>query len=425
MAFSCTSLCRGQVAEPSGPNIIVIVSDDAGYADFSFHGSGEVKTPHLKAMAERGVRFRQGYVTASVCSPSRAGLLTGRYQQRFGHEKNIPPKFSEVNGLPLEETTIARVLQGLGYVTIGLGKWHLGYADHFHPLSRGFDHFYGFLQGARSYWPIKGNRLNRLLRDRTPLAEEFDYLTDELGREAAGYIEQFAQRRFFLYLSFNAVHTPMHVPEEGLNLLPEQSNFKRRKLLAMTEAMDRAIGLVLQELQDCKIEEETLVFFVNDNGGATNNASKNGPLRGTKGTPFEGGIRIPFLAQWPGTLPSGMVYDNPVSTLDIFATALGVQADRVELMYPLDGVDLLPFLLAERVSAERPHNTLCWRRKRNWAVRQGDWKLVYYEKQGLMLFDLRVDTGEQVDLKNEHPEQVKFLKESYAAWEKKMTSAKW
>ena len=169
-------------AEADTPaNVVLIVSDDAGYADFSMHGSPNFPTPNIDRIAKEGVRFSQGYVTASVCSPSRAGIMTGRHQQRFGHHHNIPPKYSEENGLPVEEVTFADLMRARGYRTIALGKWHLGYAPHFHPLSRGFDDYHGFLQGARKYFPIKGNRLNRLLRNRDPVKENFEYMTDELA----------------------------------------------------------------------------------------------------------------------------------------------------------------------------------------------------------------------------------------------------
>ncbi|MDP6537933.1 MAG: sulfatase-like hydrolase/transferase [Planctomycetota bacterium] len=404
------------------PNVIVILSDDAGYADFSFQGSGEAATPHIDSIAAGGVRCTNGYVSASVCSPSRAGLLTGRYQQRFGHDRNIPPAYSETNGLPVEEVTLADALRAVGYRTIALGKWHLGYAPHFHPLSRGFDDYYGFLQGARSYRAIEGTRLNRLLRDREPVAEEFDYMTDELGAQAAAYITEHAERPFFLYLSFNAVHTPMHATEADLEAVAEGAKPKRRKLLAMTRSLDRAVGAVLERLRELDLERNTVLFFLNDNGGATNNASDNGSLRGRKGSPFEGGIRIPFLVRWPERLPAGAIYDLPVSTLDVFATALAA-AGAEEAPANLDGVDLVPFLAGRR--AGRPHDVLLWRRGDNLAIRSGDWKLVRKGNGPTLLFDLGIDPGETTDLAADHPQRVAALGAHWGAWSEQLSQPRW
>ena len=305
------------------PNIVIIISDDAGHADFSMHGSTHFPTPNIDSIAHNGVRFEQGYVSASVCSPSRAGLITGRYQQRFGHHLNIPPRYSEENGLPVEEVTIADALDAQGYRTIALGKWHLGYAPKFHPLSRGFNDYYGFLQGSRSYKPLeKPTKLNRLLRDREPIEEDFGYMTDALGEEAAKYIDLHAEEPFFMYLSFNAVHTPLHVAEGTLDSTSPELSEKRRRLAAMTMSLDNAVGDVLDALRRNELFNDTLVVFINDNGGQTRSGCSNAPLRGRKGQPYEGGIRVPLVAQWPGAWPSGEVYSHPVSALDLFPTAL-------------------------------------------------------------------------------------------------------
>lgn len=403
------------------PNIVLIVSDDAGYADFSFQGSESMRTPHIDSIAARGVRFAQGYVTASVCSPSRAGLLTGRYQQRFGHEHNFPSNSKESIGLPVEERTLGDALGERGYRTIAMGKWHLGYGPALHPLERGFDEFFGFLQGSRSYWPIQGTPRNRLQRDGDAVEEDFAYMTDLLGVEAARSIERCSEEPFFLYLSFNAVHTPMHALEGDLLEVRGPTDRRRRILAAMTAALDRAVGRVLEALRANDLDERTLVVFVNDNGGAWNNSSSNAPLRGTKGTPFEGGIRVPFLMQWPDVLPGGVTYDKPVSTLDIFATvtaAVGSPAPE----RPLDGVDLVPFL-TERTDA--PHRELFWRRKKNLAARVDDWKLVVYKAKPAMLFNILADEREEHDLAGQHPDVVERLSARYAAWEAEMIPPRW
>ena len=408
---------------PTRPHIVVIVSDDAGYLDFSVQGSDEIATPRIDSIAADGVRFTDGYVSGPVCSPSRAGLMTGRYQQRFGHELNIPPRFSEENGLPLTERTIADEMKAAGYRTIALGKWHLGYADKFHPLSRGFEHYWGFLQGARSYFPLKKpTRLNRLLRDREVQAEDFDYMTDELGRQAAKYIEQRGEEPLFVYLAYNAVHGPMHALDKDLEGLTGAQ--KRNKLIAMTHALDRSVGYVLDALDKEGIADDTMVFFVNDNGGATNNASDNGVLRGRKGTVWEGGIRVPFLVRWPNGLPKGKVYDEPVIALDILPTCLAAAGRDQQGEQPLDGVDLLPHLRGER--DEAPHDVLFWRHgDGKWAIRRGNWKLLQQDDAEPMLFDLAADVGEQQDRAAAEAERVKNLRSRYETWNAQLVAPRW
>jgi len=421
--FAAVALSAIVPAQAPQPHIIVILSDDAGYADFSMHGATDVATPRIDSIAQNGVRFTNGYVSGPVCSPTRAGLMTGRYQQRFGHELNIPPRFSEENGLPLEERTIADDLRGVGYRTAALGKWHLGYADKFHPCSRGFDHYWGFLQGQRSYFPLdKPTRLNRLLSDREVQPEQFDYMTDELGRQAVRCIEERGEKPLFLYLAFNAVHGPMHATEADLE--GAEGTQRRRKLIGMTRAMDRAVGMVLDALSAEGIVDDTLLFFLNDNGGATNNASSNTPLRGRKGQVFEGGIRVPFVVQWPARLASGMVYDQPVIALDIVATSLAVAGAARSEQLPLDGKDLMPYLLGEANGA--PHDSLFWRQGGNWAVRVGRWKLL---RQGAdsapMLFDLTADLGESNDLVAAQPERAAALRARYDAWAEQLVEPRW
>nr|MCU0781996.1 sulfatase-like hydrolase/transferase [Akkermansiaceae bacterium] len=286
-------------------NIVILFSDDAGYHEFSCHDNRNFPTPRIDSIGAAGIRFTNGYVSGTVCSPTRAGLLTGRYQQHFGHEVNIPPAFSETNGLPLAETLLPQPLKQAGYRTIALGKWHLGYAPKFHPMERGFTDYYGFLQGARSYWPLPNpTPLNRLLRDREPLAREsFDYMTDHLADQAADYIAKHQTEPFFLYLAFNATHGPNHATDADL------AKAGGNRIKAMTIALDRAVGRVLDALDANGLAGQTLVFFLNDNGGAAGH--NNAPLKGHKGSTWEGGIGVPFLARWPGVIPAGQVCDAP------------------------------------------------------------------------------------------------------------------
>lgn len=413
--------------ESTPPNVIIIVSDDAGFADFSLHGNRDFPTPNIDRLAAGGVRFSQGYVSASVCSPSRAGLLTGRYQQRFGHHNNIPPRYSETNGLPVEETTLADVLKAQGYRTIALGKWHLGYAPAFHPLARGFDDYYGFLKGARSYFPTSGKkhtRLNQLLRDREPVEERFEYMTDALGREAAAYIDAHAGGPFFLYLAFNAVHTPLHATEEKLAQTNPELTSGRRKRAAMTMSMDDAIGEVLAALDRNDIAENSIVVFINDNGGQTKAGADNAPLRGKKGQPYEGGIRVPFVARWPARWPAGVVYEHPVSALDLFPTALRAAVGGYATDTPrLDGINLTPSLTGDRDVP--PHRPLFWKRKENFAVRRGDWKLVQFDGGPVELYNLADDPCESKDLIATQPQVAEGLRSIYDAWEQRHEEARW
>ena len=457
--FLAVAMCcaaSAAVAEDRRPNILLIVADDLGYADVGFHGVEDIPTPNLDALAARGVRFSNGYVSGTWCSPTRAGLLTGRYQQRFGvrgHE-GTPDE-----ALSLEETTLADRLKAAGYATGAIGKWHLGTGPEFHPLERGFDEFFGFLRGAHNFWPgvpliLFPDRTGRgpyieeieqramggrqILRGRDPVAEDA-YLTDAFGREAVSFIERHGSRPFFLYLSFNAVHTPMQATMYDIARFMDTSDPVRRIYNAMTFAMDEAIGAVFEQLRRSGIEDDTLVFFISDNGGPTvlrfaYNASDNSPLRGSKGSTLEGGIRVPFVVSWPGGLPSGMRYDEPAIQLDFLPTALAAAGVPVDPEWQLDGVNLLPYLRGE--ASGRPHELLFWRSIRQMAVRGGDWKLVTYQagfdagdipRDGPLdqvtpyrLYNLAGDAGETEDLSEREPERVAELLAHWTDWNAQM-----
>lgn len=417
--LSLVLACSFVAAAAERPNIVVILSDDAGYHEFSMHGSKTIQTPRIDSIASAGFRFTNGYVSGTVCSPTRAGLLTGRYQQRFGHETNIPPVYSETNGLSLGETLLPAVLKDAGYRSIALGKWHLGYAPKFHPMERGFTDFHGFLQGARSYFPLpKPGRLNQLMDGREPVKEEsFDYMTEHLAAKAGEYITRHKDTPFFIYLAFNATHTPSHTIKADL----EKAGGNRIK--AMTIALDRAVGVVLDALKTNGIEDRTLVFFLNDNGGA--HGHDNHPLRGHKGSTWEGGIRVPFLVKWPGVIPAGRTSDAPVIALDIFPTAMAAAGIEKSSGNPLDGVNLLP-LMTGKTSA-RPHQTLFWKTGNAWAVRDGDLKLVGSSQKAAeaSLFDLAADPSETRDLAGARPDEVDRLQGLYQKWRSQHQPTPW
>ena len=404
------------------PNILVIVADDLGYADAGFNGCKDIPTPHLDALAKRSLRCTSGYVTHPFCSPTRAGLLTGRYQQRFGHENNpawLPE--STVAGLPLSQVTLPQVLKTAGYATAAIGKWHLGAHPQFHPNRRGFDDYYGMLGGGHIYLPgAKGGAeytipMNRNGRDE-PLPA---YLTDVLGQEAAAYIQKSAAKPWFLYLAFNAPHTPLQVTEKQLARVRHITDETRRNYAGLVVGMDDAIGVVLKSLRDSGQEQNTLVWFFSDNGGPLSvTHSDNTPLRGTKGQVFEGGVRVPFLISWPGKLAEGKDFAPPVHTLDVFATAVALTGAKVPATHQLEGVDLLPFLTGAKSAA--PHERLFWRAGggARSAVREGDWKLVQGEGAKTQLFNLATDIGEAKDMSAEQPAVLARLQAAYAEWDK-------
>lgn len=420
-----TMLCIAATALAK-PNILVIVGDDMGYADIGIHGCPDIPTPHIDSLAKSGVRCTNGYVSGPYCSPTRAGLMTGRYQNRFGHEFNPGPTPAGEFGLPLTETTLAQRLKDAGYATGMVGKWHLGQERKFQPPSRGFQEFYGFHGGARSFFPYENNAapINQAMyRGYEKLPETEAYTTDAFAREATAFIDRHAKEPWFLYLPFNAVHTPMHATEKYLSRFKQVKDERRRTYCGMMSAMDDAIGAVLKKLDENRLTENTLIFFISDNGGPPGNGSNNGQLRGNKAQTWEGGIRVPYLVQWKGTLPAGKVYDQPVIQLDISPTALA--AASVEARdAKFDGVNLLPFL--QNKVTTPPHETLFWRFGEQTAVRHGNYKLVKaVGNTKLELYDLAADIGEQKDLSQEKPEIFQDVKNRYDQWNKTLVEPRW
>jgi len=418
-----------QAAPSAKPNIIVIVADDLGYADVGFNGCRDYDTPHLDSLAASGVRFVNGYVTHPYCSPSRAGLLTGRYQQRFGHESN--PDFSPDDssiGTPLSEVFLPEVLRRSGYRTGAVGKWHLGDAPAFLPHRRGFDEFFGFSGGGFNYYGIPNKReaRNVVMRNGEPVpAGKLSYLTDDFSEEAVSFVNRNRQNPFFLYLAYNAPHAPNQAPQKYLDRASHIEYGSRSVYAAMTMAMDDGIGRVVKTLEANRIRENTLVFFVSDNGGRHDGAD-NRPLRGHKGILYDGGIRVPFLFSWPARLAAGKTYAHPVSALDLFPTALAAAGERGSPGKPLDGVDLTPFLTgANRLP---PHDSLHWRviGGQGYAVRQGRYKLVKRAATGRTeLFDLEVDPNERRDIALERPQVLAELQRLHERWNAQMIPPLW
>jgi arylsulfatase A-like enzyme len=407
--------------KPKTPNFVIFLCDDVGYGEFGFQGNKEIPTPNIDSIAKNGIRFTQGYVSGPYCSPTRAGLLTGRYQTRFGHEFNgRGPKF----GLPLSEKTLADRFKALGYATCAVGKWHLGDQPEFRPTQRGFDEFYGTLANTPFFHPQLVD--SRVSNDPQRVESKDFYTTDAFADRAVDWLDKVKGKPFLLYLPFNAQHAPLQATQKYLDRFPNIADEKRRTFAAMMSAMDDAVGRVMKKLRDLGQEENTLIFFFSDNGGPTQSTtSKNGALRGLKATTLEGGVRVPFLAQWKGKLAAGKTYEHPIIQLDIFPTCLAAADAKVSADWKLDGVNLLPYLTGEKKAA--PHQTLYWRFGPQWAVRHEDWKLVASRIDGTepRLFNLAKDIGESEDLSAKQVDKVQQLTALWKSWNAEQKDPLW
>lgn len=442
------------------PNVVFILADDLGYGDLGAYGSTIIDTPHIDALAASGVRFEAGYVTAAVCSPSRAGLMTGRYPQRHGYEFN---GMGRAFGLSLDETTLAEVMGSAGYATGAVGKWQLGWEGGMHPLDRGFDEFFGMQSGSIfiepsaegvENWnpqPISETRQRPIFRGRE-VVEETEYLTEVLTREALDFIDRHHEEPFFLYLAHYTPHVPLQATAKYLDRYRHIEDQKTRIFAAMVSSLDDSVGEVMARLREHGLEEDTMIVFLSDNGCAlyVDGACTNGPLRGGKRWFFEGGIRVPFLLSWPAGVEPGQVYEPAVSSLDLlptFAAAGGAPLPEK----PLDGVDLLPYLRGEVDGV--PHETLFWRAGPNRAVRRGDWKLWQVNRaseeqvaslpllgalfpaweaphgsplgQLNRLHDLENDLGERIPLAGDEQAVLDELRRALDAWEGELVEPRW
>jgi len=426
-------------AQPPRPNLIIILADDMGYGDIGCYGSPDVPTPHIDALAKQGTRFTDGYVSCAVCSPSRAALLTGQYQHRFGHEFNSGPieREGQINfGLPTGQRILPDYLKSSGYRSMAVGKWHLGARPGYHPLERGFDEFFGFLTGGNAFITqktptgravgadgdggrIPAKRADPIRRGNEPV-EVDQYLTDVFREEAVKFIDRNKANPFFLYFAPNAIHTPLHVIDKYLDRVASIKEEKHRLLAAMTVALDDAVGAIAAKLKEAGLEQRTMVVFLSDNGcPEETGAGTNGPLNGEKVTYYEGGIRVPYILRWPGRVPAGKVYRKPVVSRDIIWTFLAGAGIEAKVVH--DGVDLLPFLRDNNT----PHEALFWRAGKARAVRKGKWKLVEFGDQVSQLFDVDTDIGERNDLSTRHPETVKELRALWQKWSDDMARPAW
>lgn len=464
LAISLSVACSvPEEAEVPPPNIVVFLADDLGYGDLGAFGSQVIKTPHIDELAAGGVRLTDGYVSAAVCSPSRAGLYTGRYQPRFGYEFNTSGRDTTV-GLPTDQRTLADMLRDAGYATGLIGKWHLGKSEQHHPLNRGFDEYFGHLSGGSTYidsritgvqsWPSRNAPTGRpdssAIYDGFEQVEVARYLTDVFAEKAVDFIRRHRDERFFLMLTPNAPHTPLQATAEYAERYSHIDEAGKRIFAAMVSSVDDYVGDVVRELRTLGLEENTLIVFFSDNGCVKYLAQEicsNDPLSGSKRFHLEGGIRVPFIFRWPAGLPADSVFEHPAISLDLFAT-LAAAAGSDETAQ--DSVNLLPHLRGER--SEAPHEYLFWRATPNLAVRWGDWKLWKVNKSDLtfddltvggrrlpqvdypgdsplgqmtVLYDLSQDVGEQRNLAGEHPEVVERLEAELESWNSELAEPMW
>lgn len=409
------------------PNVVLILMDDLGYGDVGSYGGPDARTPNVDRLAREGVRLTDAYANGAVCTPTRAALISGRYQQRVGLEWVLAGPADRERGLPVTGTSLPALLKTNGYATGLLGKWHLGWKPEFGPNAHGFDEFYGFLSGAHDYYTDGADRGGAAdLYEDTTLVRPAGYLTDEITRRAVGFITRHAAGPFFLEVAYNAVHWPFespdHPPAAGepgrplVQMADDSAPATRQDYVRMLERADQGVGDILAELERQGLTRNTLVIFTNDNGGEW--LSRNAPLFHRKGTLWEGGIRVPLIFRWPGVLPAGKTSAQVAITMDVTASILAATATRAPESYHPDGMDILPILRGAAPIAERH---LFWRvarpNRQQRAVRSGNWKLLVDAGQYL-LFDVAADPGERTDLAARHPEQVLALKRLLADWEK-------
>jgi arylsulfatase A-like enzyme len=448
LGLAALLVCPPMAGAASQPNLIILLADDLGYGELGCQGNPQIPTPHIDSIARNGIRFTQAYVTAPNCSPSRAGLLTGKIPTRFGYEFNPIGARNEDpgTGLPPAETTLAELLHDAGYTTGIIGKWHLGGAADFHPHRHGFDEFFGFLHEGHYYVPppwkgvttmlrrktLPGNTTGRWTGDRliysthmghdepdydanNPIVrgsqpvDERTHLTDAFTREAVDFIGRHADKPFFLYLAYNAVHSPLQGADRYMKKFTHIGDIHRRIFAAMLANLDDSVGAVLQQVRAKKLEQRTLVVFLSDNGGPTRElTSSNQPLRGEKGSMYEGGLRVPFLMQMPGTLPAGRVENRWIASVDLFATAAALAGAKTPV--GIDGVNLLPFLTGQNAGA--PHEAFFWRQGPRTALRHGDWKIVGQgagAQKRWELFNVAQDVSEANDRAKTEPAKLAEL----------------
>ena len=411
------------------PNIVILFSDDAGYADFGFQDqvAEDIKnlTPNIDSIAKEGVHFTQAYMTASVCSPSRAGLMTGRYQQKFGYDNNLT---DQENGLPLTETFGAKRLQALGYKTGLIGKWHLGAPEEMQANNRGFDYFFGFLQGGREYFPSDRTRPSSIILENTTPTKEQGYVTDRFGDAACSFISENKANPFFLFVSFTAPHSPNQPKPEDKERTAHIKDETRASYAGLIVSLDDNIGKILNQLDKEGLADNTFIIFTNDNGGQTRMGANNHPLSGKKGSLEEGGIRVPWAIRWPGKIKPATTISDQITSLDIMPTLIELAGGEILPDWKLDGISILDRITNKTDSL--PERPLYWRRNGKLgdrAIRESNWKIHHPRSMGDQpaLYDLSQDIAEETDLAKEQPEIYAAMLARLNQWESTLMEPLW
>lgn len=408
------------------PNFIIILADDMGYGDIGCYGNSEIQTPHLDALARGGLRFTDFHSSCPVCSPTRAGLLTGRYQQRCQIPGVVTVGRHRDKGLPHREITFAEALREEGYATGLFGKWHLGYKPEFNPIHQGFDRFRGYVSGNVDYHShVDQSGVHDWWNGDEKVSEE-GYVTHLITDYATQCIDDNHDRPFCLYLAHESPHYPYQGPDDprvrtagGEVSVLGKTEGRKQAYKEMIEELDRSVGAVMNSLKEHGLEEDTFVLFFSDNG-ATKEGS-NGPLRATKGTLWEGGHRVPAIAHWPGRIQAGAETDQTAISIDVFPTLLSLAGAKLPDDRPIDGIDLGPLLFNGETLSERP---LFWKYNNQRAMRRGPWKLVETQKQGerqLELFNLDSDLGESKNLATSHPRRLRSMLLELDEWDREVT----
>ena len=435
LTVSAVSALTGQSTQAAvRPNVVLILMDDIGYGDIGSYGVQDASTPNLDRLAREGIRLTDAYANASNCSPTRAGLISGQYQQRYRIEWPLGADPGDTaRGLPVTGATLPALLKKSGYSTGLIGKWHLGFKPEFGPNAHGFDEFFGFVSGAVGYYSHRrGDGTPDLYENNKPV-ESTRYLTDEITDRAVAFVDRHSRAPFFLEVAYNAVHWPFEPPDMPASMrhdVPQPQAggdlslyqgpdaavpATRRDYVRMLERADEGVGKIMAALEQRGLAANTLVIFTNDNGGEW--LSRNAPLRNRKTTLWEGGLRVPLILRWPGVLPANAVSRQVAMTMDLTATILALAGATVPASHKLDGINLLPTLTGRAPLVER---TVFWRRVRpslQRAVRSGQWKLLW-EATNFYLFDVAADPAERNDLTAAHPEIVRRLKAAIGSWEK-------
>ncbi|MCF7567266.1 sulfatase-like hydrolase/transferase [Sabulilitoribacter arenilitoris] len=424
--ISINVFSQNNEAKSEKPNVILILADDLGYKDVGFNGCADFKTPNIDKLAEGGAICTNAYASHSFCAPTRAGIMTGRYQHRFGFQENPSQRFHNL-GLPESEEILPKVLKQAGYTSALVGKWHLGVMKNQHPVHKGFDKFYGFTGGGHHYYQcdpkVNNDHSYTALIEENGKRKSFDnYLTDDLTDYALDFIERNAEQPFFLYLSYNAPHTPLQAPQEYLDRVSNIADKKRRIYAAMITALDDGVGAIMSLLEMLKIEENTLVFFMSDNGGTPGTWSDNKPFSGMKGTVLEGGIHVPYVVYWKGKIQP-QIYKHLVMSFDVFSTATELAGISHKTDKKIDSKNLLPYLLNEKKS--KPHDFLYWTQGHfQEALRWDDYKFIKIDGQEKFLFNLKNDVGETTNISKKKKGKLKKMNNAFDSWKSEMPETK-